>query len=442
MTRPWPLFALLLLTSCSTSNPTEPAPGNACPASTGGPTPHAGFLTADETWTAAASPHVITSSLTVSKDVTLQLEPCAEVRIAGGQYFYVSGQLVARGTPTQRIRILRDDPAKRFTSLWVTSGGRAELAYLDLEGGGAVDNQTYGATLVVEGKDFPPTQPIAVDNVTVSDSAGYGIWLWRWGGFSDDSKDLTVSGAGKELSDRPFPINMSLNAVHTLPPGNYTGNAVDEIQLFGESPHNNVEIAEHIRNRGVPYQVGGNGEFGVITVLGGAEASLTVDPGVTLKFFSSGSNVGGLNVGGTGDQVLGQLVAVGTAEAPIVFTGAGQSPAAGAWEGITFVGPLAAGNRLEHVRIEAAGAHGGDVGFGCAPSGGTDGALKLFTQPAAAFLKSSAVVHSSSHGVFEAYDGAEVDFMTGNTFEDVAGCNQVIPKTTDGKCPDPPPCPK
>jgi len=28
-----------------------------------------------------------------------------------------------------------------------------------------------------------------------------------------------------------------------------------------------------------------------------------------------------------------------------------------------------------------------------------------------------------------------------NTFESVAGCKQVMPKSTDGKCPTNPPCP-
>jgi hypothetical protein len=57
-----------------------------------------------------------------------------------------------------------------------------------------------------------------------------------------------------------------------------------------------------------------------------------------------------------------------------------------------------------------------------------------------ALLLSLIFAGSSSHGVFEAYAGESVDFMTGNSFEGVAGCFQVMPKSVDGRCPDPPPC--
>jgi hypothetical protein len=38
--------------------------------------------------------------------------------------------------------------------------------------------------------------------------------------------------------------------------------------------------------------------------------------------------------------------------------------------------------------------------------------------------------------------GATVDFTAGNTFEEVAACNQVDPKASNGSCPTNPPCPK
>jgi hypothetical protein len=296
--------------------------------------------------------------------------------------------------------------------------------------------------VIVEGA-WPPAPALRVEHVRVLDSAGYGVYMRKWATFAEGSTDLVVQGAGKTVPDYPFPVRMSVNTAGSLPSGQYTGNARDEIQVVPESPHYNLEIDDTFRDRGVPYQIGGNGSFGLITVVGASGlATMTVEPGVTLKFWSSSSNVGGLFVGNTGVAGTGQLVAVGSAAAPIVFTG--LTSTAGAWEGITFQGTMAGGNRLEHVRIEAAGAHGGDNGFGCPPAGtpDSDGALKLFTEPPGAFLKSSTIARSSAHGVYCAWKGATVDLVAGNTFEEIAACKQVDPKPTTGSCAADPPCPK
>src|SRR4051812_31256546 len=56
--------------------PTE-AGVSACPKATGGPTEHQGTITADETWTADKSPHIIVNDTQISAKLTI--EPCAEV---------------------------------------------------------------------------------------------------------------------------------------------------------------------------------------------------------------------------------------------------------------------------------------------------------------------------------------------------------------------------
>ncbi len=413
--------------------------GGSCPAPAGAPIAHSGWLSADETW-AAESPHLISADLTVSKGVTLTLAACADVTVQKGYYLRAEGRLVARGDEAHPITI-HGEGADRFAALWVRAPGSAELVHVSLDGGGALGD----GAIVVEGSGFPPSKPLLVDHVTITNAAAYGVELRTWAGFADGSTDLTIQGAGSERADRPFPISMSLNAVGTIPVGQYTGNASDAIRVIGESPHYNVEIDDTLHDRDVPYQVGGAGMFGIITVLGDGTPTLTIEPGVTLRHFTSDSNIGGFFVGNTGTTASGRVVAVGTAEKPIVFTAAGKT-GPGAWEGITFNGPVAAGNRLEHVRIELAGGHGGDNGFGCPPKElgavATDGALKIFEQPPEQFLKSSTITSSSSFGVFRAWKGAEVDFLPGNTFEGVAYCNQVLNASPTGSCPTDVPCPK
>lgn len=420
-------------------------PSQQCAAPTGGPTTHSGTISADETWSAAGSPHVLTSNVTIAAGATVTVEPCAELRLAPAMSLLVDGTLHARGAAGQRITMHQDVAGQRFGTLTVNAPGYADLAYVDISGGGG-GNPSYGGTVLVTGKDFPPAKPLRVEKVTISDSAGLGLALWHWAAFADGSSGLTIRGAGADLPDYPYPLRVSLNTLSSIPTGDYTGNAVDAIQVVGEAPHWTVEKDDTVHARGVPYRIGGHGDLGDIRIDGGDKlATLTIEPGVTLEHTSTAANIGRLEVGVTGPtSPTARIIAVGTADKPIVFSGVGPAGvAAGAWAGITFKGPLAPDNRLEHVRIDAAGAHDGARGFGCLPGGAldTDGAVKLFSEPSKAFLLNSTISRSSSNGVFRAWTGSQVDFMATNTFEDVAGCKQVLPKPPTGSCPTDPPCP-
>ena len=73
------------------------APSTCAPA-TGDGAKHSGNLeTAQETWTAAGSPHVIDFSLSIREGESLTLEPCAVVRIRKDMGILVEGTLTAEG---------------------------------------------------------------------------------------------------------------------------------------------------------------------------------------------------------------------------------------------------------------------------------------------------------------------------------------------------------
>ncbi|GMU66912.1 MAG: hypothetical protein AMXMBFR36_31860 [Acidobacteriota bacterium] len=416
---------------------------NPCATPTGGPTLHANSILSNEVWTANGSPHVLTSNVLIPAGVTVTVAPCADVRVRPGFDLTVQGALVAVGTPHQRIRFQRDVAGSPWDSIWVRSPGVAWLAFVDVSGGGAA-----GASVLVEGVDsLPPALPLLADHLKVIGSTSYGVRLFRHAGFSDGSRDLVVAGSGATDPTAPFPVRMSLNTVGTLPVGTYTGNASDLIQVIGEGD-SAVTIDDAFHDRGVPYQIGGPaGAFGLIVVDGDPSlATLTIDPGVEIRYYSAGSNIGGLFVGTSGSPVAtGRIVADGTATEPILFTGAGAAPPPGSWEGITFFGALAPGNVLDHVQIDAAGDNGGDANFGCPPAAfpETSGALKIFEQPGSSFLTDSTISRSSTHGVFRAWTGAQVDFLASNTFDDVAFCNQVLPRPPLPEvCPPNPACPQ
>ena len=84
---------------------------NACAPPTSGPTLHANAVQPNEIWTAEASPHILTNNVTVPPGVLLTVSPCAELRLRPNVNLYVQGTLGARGTPTRRITIHRDNPA-------------------------------------------------------------------------------------------------------------------------------------------------------------------------------------------------------------------------------------------------------------------------------------------------------------------------------------------
>ncbi len=78
-------------------------------------------------------------------------------------------------------------------------------------------------------------------------------------------------------------------------------------------------------------------------------ATLTIEAGAKLSFEA-------------GVRVMvdyGKVVAKGTEDAPITFTSANSSPAAGDWEGIYFGDKTSAGNVFDHVVVEYAGKEGG-----------------------------------------------------------------------------------
>ncbi len=407
---------------------------NSCPAPTGGPTLHANAVAPNEIWTAEGSPHILTNNVTVPAGVTLTVAPCAELRIRAGVNLTVLGTLFAHGTPLRRITIHRDDAAQPFAYIWVRSPGFADLAFTDISGGGSAD-----AALLLEGVDSPLALPANLDHVKVLGSAGYGIRLYRNAGFAGGSRDLVVSGSGATQPASPFPIRIGHMAVGTLPSGAYVGNASDRVQVIASS---DISADLSFHRRGVPYQIGGGGSFGILNVKGNPTlATLTIDAGVEMQFDSPVGNPGGLFV-----TTNGRLVAVGTDTAPVVFTAVGVAPPAGSWEGITFSGTLAPDNLLDRIQIEAAGAHGGDQGFGCPPIAAgnqTDGALKIFTEPAGQFLVHSTISNSSSHGVFRAWTGGIVDFLATNTFLSVAQCHQVLPHPPQpSNCPANPDCPQ
>ena len=413
-----------------------------CPELTGDGTTHDIYVTKDETWTAADSPHLLPDGAVI--DATVTIEACAVVRVGGHMDIAVGGELVTLGEAGREVVIERLEDAPWGSISSTTAGGTLDLAHTMVRGGGGlranVIPQQEGM-IRIEGEPGLATEPrLRLRHVALVDSETQGVLLLRNAAFSEDSTDLSVRGASG------YPIAIGVRAAGTVPVGAYDDNPQAKILLgtaerLGEGDADDVTL--HVR--GVPYQVGEvTDTLGLEVGIGnGNAASLTIEPGVELQFAKDR----GLSVEGPD----GVLNAVGGAAAPIVFTSAAATPAAGDWLGLSFYGAVAGQTKLQHAVISFAGSENtGARSFSCGTPPATPtlqqqtmGAvyLALDTAPTTSFITSTLMSDSASNGVDRGYTGAAIDFATGNQFERIAFCVQTEPKPELGACSAQPACP-
>ena len=436
-----PLLALLVL-AASCSGPNPPGAG-VCPSVSGAGTAHGNTVSAAETWTAAGSPHLISSDLSVNAKVTL--EPCALVTIAADKTVTVNtnGSIEAIGTTNQPITIKPYDGAGNWASIRLI-GGTARIAHATLSGGGAPLNivpDFQGALDVRSGKTTltAPDPVLFVDHVTIEGSATQGVYAHAGGGFTPDSQALTITGSkGHAATFWP-------NLVETLPSGTYTGNARDDV-MFTDDGNGQIRWDVTLHDRGVPYYSGGINQNGVNSV--GAItgiAVLTIEPGVVWRF-KKDTGVLSIDPGATPSR--GVLIAKGTAQKPIVFTSNEAAPAAGDWLGV-WMGGDDPRNSLDQVRIEYAGKlQSGSGSSSCqslqTPTTHNGGALRVYHLPPTTLVTNTTFNASATNAIDRGWrDNSMPSLLSTNAFTNIALCNETFPRDMNGACPAPPlPCPK
>ena len=412
-----------------------------CAPLTGTGTKHTTEPTTNETWTAAASPHVIEGSLSIRAGIAITLEPCAVVQLKGAIGILVEGKLLAVGIPDKPIRIERFDAATAWTTIEARKGAELRLAYATVEGGGNPNGGalTQVGAFDIRGDQESATQPILfADHLTVKGSRSLGILVREGGGFATGSRSLAITGGAS------FPISIWGRAAGTLPAGTYTGNATDEILLPASGGRDDIKEDTIFADHGVAYRVGGPTGGGNLIVAGtGSVPLLTLEPGVTLRFNKGGR----LDLDASANGAIGALRAEGTATKPVVFTSAAASPAAGDWAGIIIEGAPDPRTKISNARISYAGGASQISSFDCPSPVNTgfanEGAILIVGgKPATAFVTSTTIEKSAGDGIVRGWTGDPVELLASNTFTDIARCNQTYPKPSVGVCPDPAPCPK
>ena len=413
-----------------------------CPAPTGEPVNHSGFIEANETWSAGV--HTVSSTVMVRAGVTLTLEPCAVVQLAADQSIAVDDEdahLVARGVAGQPIRFERLDPNAAWGSLNVFAPGTIELSWVTIDGGGttAADPRSaelVGASLAGRNQTGTPFDTVFVDHVTITRSAGLGVLLDSTG-FASGSTNLTVTGAGLN------PVYLGAAYATHLPSLSLNGNGDDRVllQSAGAAVYDSSEpvLGEAtLPDPGVPYLVGIEGTHPSIIVgdsrAESPSATLTIEPGVELHFQGGDTTSAGVLVRGksSGPEWVeqGALIAVGTADQPIVMRSAEATPAPGDWQGLYFQYVVSTRTALEHVQVFDAGGESSTTGVCVASVGAStfdaDCSVVLFleVQPAASFILNSLFSNGNGCGIYRGWRGDAIDFESSNTFTSLSGCSQ------------------
>lgn len=434
-------------------------PVAACPTPTGPAVEHGGDLSADETW--AAGQHHVKSSVTLRAGVTLTIAPCAVVKLDADTNITVDDEakgLMAVGSATQPIVFERSDASKAWGAIVAWAPSTARLAYATLRGGGTTTASNVldaapfaGATLVARNQTGVAKDVLSVDHVTVEGSTGLGVMLDS-AGFVAGSTDLSVTGSGS------YPVYLAAAYATHLPKGTYTGNAKSAflLQSVGPAVYDNLDpvLADAtIPERGLPYEVGHEGGS-IISVGDGRsespKATLTIEPGVELRFLAGGSEKGQLLVRAQSVaskwEAQGTLIANGTADKPIVFTSQADTKMPGDWQGLYFEHVADPRNSVQFARISYAGGESTSTGLCKASVGATNFdadcsvILWLDDPPSKAFITNTRIENGRGCGIYRAWKGASVDFAATNTFTSIAGCDQSNVAPLAGDCDSTGPC--
>lgn len=405
---------------------------------------HSANVTADETWSGNGVTHRIPTSISITGNATVTIEPCAIVELGQGVSITVrdNARLVSAGTSNQHFVTFRRADAGQA---WGTLRGYTPTSLIDLrftllqEGGafGGLNDPTIAVT--GSGYGSPTAAVLRTDNVTIETSKGIGVHLDANAAFTDDSEMLTITGSGGR------PVHATMMSLGSLPPGTYTGNGTDEILIHG--PGANVFADMTVEDLGVPVRLPfGNMYIGPAPPAT-APVTLTLRPGVVFKFPRlAGQPTARLTFGTNGNapnNLVGVLNAVGTAARPIVFTSGEANPAPGDWVGIWL--NTANGSRLDHVEISYAGAPNGIQSNNCRPTDTEDQAALLVGSfsdqyvPPANLITNSRISHSAYYGInamWLAPTFNSPDLTTTNTFQNNARCRQTYNGVTPpGTCP-------
>ena len=337
-------------------------------------------VTRDQNWQNFGLP-IHLSGLDVEAELTI--EPGLTLVFAENTQLFVTddGTLKAIGEEALPITFTAEQQTPGYwRGIQFTFNNNAnEMNYCVVEYGGSDSNGD--ANVSVFGSDGR----LAINNSTIRHSSQYGI------SFSDGI-ELTMED--NIIESNAHPVLIEVNDLGKLSQSNdYDNNTNDYIVVTGST----VATPQSFKDLGLPYRF-------VRTSTTAVDASLVIEPGVEIQFASNG----GFRVDSTGS-----LNAVGTEALPIIFTGVEKVK--GFWNGIQYTFSGTEQNVLDHVVLE----------YGGQPSGNTEGLVGYFGQNSGGTISNSIFRFSDTNGIW-LDESSNVDYATGNTFENIDELNVYI----------------
>jgi RHS repeat-associated protein len=270
-----------------------------------GPTYHSGTLSADETWSAADNPHILTGPVRVPNGITLTIAPGVVVRgndHGGSNHSLLvdsGGTLLAEGTPSATIVFTNNpDSTPRWKGFSVSFGGRLRLAQCTVTNGGL-----SGPVLQTASGD------VVIRACTVQNNTGPGFAL-RGAGLNPLLEDTTfLNNSDAAIDIREVSISNGYDNNPTFRRLTFSGNGTNGV-VIGSGQVNVQDVV-------LDGSTFSGGAFYLGNVIVTSGRALTIAPGTEARF-SAGA---GVTIRGGG-----AFRAEGTASAPITVTSVVTSP--------------------------------------------------------------------------------------------------------------------
>jgi hypothetical protein len=429
----------------------------ACGTPNGTVVTHSANITADETWAGNGVTHSVTQTIRIKAPATVTIQPCAIVSIAKDAEIGVEGDLTGN-RPAKLVAAGTDDQTGFVSFLPAVSGqpwgfihGYNQLSLVELHHTGLVQAGGAGtfyrnSAIAMVGPGLHVTPPVAVltvDHVVIQNPVGGGVFLDSMAAFNSSSTWVGV------VAPQDHPIAIQIMAAGSIP------QVILQQLPAQKTPYNDAYIFPAAPNITADTTINGNIplylESSVNILDPGANpnplgVTVTVQPGAELRF-KPGADLR-MIFGGRGNapnNLVGRLIALGTAPAPIRFTSAADVPAPGDWAGIQLA--TSDNSQMAFNIIEYAGGFSGVVSANCRPSGSSDNAALIiggpdFTPPGS-MIVSSIIQFSAGHGIDATWQNGTpndpnlADSANGNVFTSNNGCKQtyngLIPGV--GSCP-------
>ena len=313
-----------------------------------------GNITQNTTWSGSVR---VTAAVSLLSGKRLVILPGTVIRFDSGAGIDCYGQMLSLGETSSPVaftsdvgywrglKFLDDDVLYGPSELWGTV----------IEMGG-----TQGGSVIIDNAQ------VTIANSEIRDGIGDGV-LGYANGTAVISNTLITGQLGYALRFNDPGIDPQLARLQA------TNNGHNVVALGGGSSY---MFGDRLwENAGIPYEI----FFTGFTVAEGE--TLTIEPGVTLRFVTSSSL-----------YVAGRLIAAGTPEQPITFTAVDPTP--GSWGGINLIGTHTSPAMavISHATIEYGGS---------GPSGGN-----LRVESANAVVEYSRIQHSAAYDVHVAGGGA------------------------------------